>query len=55
MKRHPEWLEEGLACFAHKTIVTVKTICDDEKTVRAQFKKSLGRFNGTSGFVKIPR
>jgi len=55
MKRHPDWLEEVLACFAHKTIVTVKTSCDDEKTVRAQFKKKLGRFNGTSGFVRIPR
>ena len=55
MKRHPEWLEEVLACFAHKTIVTLKTNCDDAETVRAQFKKVLGRFNGTSGFVRLPR
>jgi hypothetical protein len=52
MKRHPEWLEEVLACFAHKTIVTVKTSCDDAKTVFDQFRRELGRFNGTSGFIK---
>ena len=55
MKRHPEWLGEVLACFAHKTIVTIKTSCDDAKTVEAQFRKGLGRFNGTSGFIKVTK
>ena len=55
MKKHPEWLEEVLACFAHQTIVTVKTNCDDAKTVFDQFRRELGRFTGTSGFIKVTK
>jgi hypothetical protein len=54
MKRHPEWVSEVLACFAHKTVVTVGLSCVDTETVRIQFRKALGRFNGTSGFIKKP-
>lgn len=55
MKKHPEWLEEVLACFGHQTIVTFKTNCDDAKTVFDQFRRELGRFTGTSGFIKVTK
>lgn len=57
LKAYPEWLEEVLCCFAHKTLVTVMVCfedCEDEKHVQYQFRKALGRFKNKSGFIKMP-